>query len=96
MPVTYLGPSFIFRRDEILNFHLLELPRAKNEIARSNLISECFAYLSNTKRHFHSSSSLDIDKIGKDSLQIDEKVQTTYTEVTIGDVNSIQTGDQEC
>src|ERR1035437_866504 len=35
-----------------LQFHLFKLTLSKKEIARSNFISKCFAYLANTKRQF--------------------------------------------
>src|SRR5690349_14436616 len=38
-----------------LHLHLLKLTHAENELPCNDLIAECFSYLRDTKRNFHSS-----------------------------------------
>ena len=50
-PLFVLGlPNLLTTwRDEVLDLHLLKLPRTEDEVAGRNLIAECLANLSNSK-----------------------------------------------
>ncbi len=56
-------------RDEIFDFHLLELAGTEDEIARGDLVAECFADLGNAEGEFHAAGIDDVFVIGKDSLR---------------------------
>src|SRR5437762_7400976 len=64
--------------DEELHLHLLELARAKYEIARSDLVAESLADLRDAERNLLPRRLLDVEKIHVDALrrlrpQIDRK-----------------------
>ena len=51
--VPVLEPLLVFTRlDEVLHLHLLEFPRAKDEVARRDLVAKRLAHLSYPKRDF--------------------------------------------
>src|SRR5687767_6524563 len=54
-----LVPLFLRTRpDKKLHFHLLEFTHPENKLPGNNFISECFAYLCNTKRNFKATGFL--------------------------------------
>src|SRR5215469_10529901 len=56
------------RLNEKFHLHLLELARAKNEIARRDLVAERFAYLRHTERQLHALRIHYVGKAEKDAL----------------------------
>src|SRR3989344_2816210 len=52
---------------KIFDFHLLEFARTENEIARSNLVAECFSYLRDAEGQLGVKGVDDILEIGKNS-----------------------------
>ena len=68
-PFPVIPPPLLFaRRDEILDFHLLEFTRSENEISRGNLVSKGFPDLGNAKGDFDPTGIHDVFEIRKDSL----------------------------
>src|SRR5207249_6736157 len=60
---------------KIFQLHLFELARAKREIARINVVSECFTDLRNTERqllarHFENVYELNEDRLGGLGAQV--------------------------
>mmetsp|Transcript_104568 Transcript_104568/g.300627 ORF Transcript_104568/g.300627 Transcript_104568/m.300627 type:complete len:362 (+) Transcript_104568:208-1293(+) len=54
--------------DEVLDLHLLELPRAEQELPRRDLVAECLADLSDAERHLHPRDCGDILEVHEDTL----------------------------
>src|SRR5688572_31868358 len=62
-------PLFLCTRtNKELHFHLFKFPHTENELPCDDLITKCFSYLCNTKRNFHPSCFLHIQKVYKYAL----------------------------
>src|SRR5688500_17852932 len=62
-------PLFLCTRPyKKLHFHLLKLTHSENKLPCYNLVPECFTYLRNSKRNFHSAGFLHIQKIYENAL----------------------------
>ena len=76
----FLVRLFIFAGpDEIFHLHLLELARAKDEIAGGDLVAKRFADLRHTEGQFTPAGIQHVEKVYKDALrgfgtQIDERI----------------------
>ena len=57
------------RLDKELHLHLLELTRAKNEVAGSNLVAKCLADLRDAKGHFLTHRLLHVEKVHENTLR---------------------------
>mmetsp|Transcript_23252 Transcript_23252/g.35247 ORF Transcript_23252/g.35247 Transcript_23252/m.35247 type:complete len:240 (+) Transcript_23252:255-974(+) len=62
-------PNIITRRDEIFNLHLFKFPTTKDEVTRSNFITECLANLSNSKWQLLTTGSNNVFVIDENSLR---------------------------
>src|SRR4051812_43593036 len=65
---VFESPGPILCTDEILDLHLLEFTTAENEIARSDLVAECFADLRKAEWKLRMETIDDIFKIHKHPL----------------------------
>src|SRR5258707_6734074 len=76
----FLMGLFIFARaHKILHLHLLELARAKNEIARGHFVAKRLADLRDTERQFAPAGVEHVMEVYKDALRsfrtkIDERI----------------------
>src|SRR3989339_978976 len=71
-PPLFLPPLILLgrdrRMDEVLHFHLFELARAEDELARRDLIAKGLADLRDTKRHTHARGVKDVFEVYVNSL----------------------------
>ena len=68
-PFPMIFRPFVFSGgNEIFNFHLLELPRPKDEVTRRNLVTEGFSDLSDAKGNLHPARIHYVLEVCKDSL----------------------------
>ena len=65
----FLEPIHLFARaNKKLHFHLFELAHTEDELTSNDFITERFTDLSNTERHFHTTSLLYIQEVNEDTL----------------------------
>ena len=68
-PFAVHGLPVVVRRYEILDFHLLELAAAENEIARRYFVSESLAYLRDAEGQLHAGCVADVFEVGENALR---------------------------
>ena len=62
-------PLYFFSRlNKELHFHLFKFTHSENELPGNYFIPKCFSGLRNSKRNFHSTGFLNIQKINKNTL----------------------------
>src|SRR6266480_936244 len=67
-PFVNKGKVLRIRPNKVFHLHLFKLPRAKDKVARGDLVAKRLAYLGDAKRNFTSHCRLHVEKVNEDAL----------------------------